>query len=86
MHIYSGIHNKALYHLLTDTDANGAVFPTVEAVLLVYLTLTRLTPTSDFKDSRRTLEGVTRVYHAGNPSTLTDRLARIATAFGAVGL
>lgn len=87
VHIYSGIHNKAIHRLLTGVDGEGAAtFPIGEAVLLLYLTLTRLTPTSDFRDSRRTLESVTRTYHASDPATMNVRLAAIAAAFGAVGL
>lgn len=87
VHIYSGIHNKAIHALLTGTDKNGApTFPVTEATLLLYLTLTRLTPTSDFADSRRTLESVTRAYHISDPNTLTVRLRAIADAFQSVGL
>ena len=87
MHIYSGIHNKAIYNLLTDEDANGdPTFPVHEAVLLLYLSLTRLTPRSDFHDSRRTLESVTSAYHVSDPTTAAIRLAAIASSFGAVGL
>jgi Zn-dependent metalloprotease len=87
VHIYSGIHNKAIYHLLTGIDANDLpTFPIGEAALLLYLTLTRLTPTSDFNDNRRTLENVTRTYHAGNPATMAVRLAAIETAYQSVGL
>lgn len=87
VHIYSGIHNKAIYSLLTGTDATGQfTFPVTEATLLLYLTLTRLTPTSDFADSRRTLENVTRTYYASDPAAMAVRLAAIAAAFGAAGL
>ena len=86
VHIYSGIHNKAVHALLTDGVAAGApTFPVREAVLLLYLTLLRLTQTSDFADSRRTLENVTRTYH-GDPVTRQIRLGAIARAFGSVGL
>lgn len=86
VHIYSGIHNKAIYHLLTDTDASGTpTFPVGDVALLLYLTLTRLTQTSDFRDSRNTLESVTKAYY-GNPAVRTVRLNAIATAFGKVGL
>ena len=87
VHIYSGIHNKAVYKLLTEVDANGALtFPTKELVLLLYLTLTRLTPTSDFADSRRTLENVTGTYHSADQVVRTARLAAIDRAFKSVGI
>ena len=87
VHIYSGIHNKAVYHLLTGEDAAGnPTFPVRDVVLLLYITLTRLTQTSDFHDSRKTLESVTRAYYSGNATIRAQRLAAIATAFGKVGL
>ncbi len=87
VHIYSGIHNKAVYHLLTGTDAAGnATFPVRDAALLLYLTLTRLTRMSDFRDSRKTLESVTRAFYVGDPATRAVRLNAIAVAFGKVGL
>src|SRR5262249_55519787 len=64
VHIYCGIHNKAIHNLLTETDLrNSLTFPTKEAALLLYLTLIRLTPTSNFSDCRRTLESVARAYY-----------------------
>jgi Zn-dependent metalloprotease len=87
VHIYSGIHNKAVHLLLTNRDAGGQLtFPTPELVLLLYLTLTRLTPTSVFTDSRRTLENVTGTYHAADLATRNARLAAIKAAFDAVGI
>ncbi|SEJ83412.1 bacillolysin/neutral peptidase B [Sphingomonas sp. OV641] len=87
VHIYSGIHNKAVHLLMTaNTPTGEAAFPIGELMLLLYLTLTRLTPTSAFIDSRRTLENVVGVYHASDPSTLTTRLKAIDDAFTAVGI
>jgi len=88
VHIYSGIHNKAVYGLLTGTDpATGQPnFPAAEAALLLYLTLTRLTPMSDFSAARRTLENVVGAYHASNAALRQQRLAAIASAYGAVGI
>jgi bacillolysin/neutral peptidase B len=88
VHIYSGIHNKAVHLLMTGQDPlTGAfTFPLKELALLFYLTLTRLTPTSDFSDSRRTLENVINVYHASDTVTRSVRLAAVAAAFDAVGI
>ncbi|WP_373928456.1 M4 family metallopeptidase [Sphingomonas aerolata] len=88
VHIYSGIHNKAVHNLLTATDpASGQLsFPTAEAALLLYLTLTRLTPTSDFSAARRTFENVVSAYHAANATLRQQRLAAIAAAYAAVGI
>ncbi|KRA84480.1 M4 family metallopeptidase [Altererythrobacter sp. Root672] len=87
VHIYSGIHNRAIHLLMTaQTPTGDAAFPIEELMLLLYLTLTRLTPTSEFGDSRRTLENVVGVYHASDPLTLAVRKQAIADAFGAVGI
>jgi bacillolysin len=88
VHIYSGIHNKAVYKLLSSADQGGQlIFPAREIALLLYITLTRLTQMSDFRDSRRTLENVAGVYYASRQ--LADRaakLAAIAAAFDSVGI
>jgi len=86
VHIYSGIHNKAVHGLLTAMDANGdLLIPTVEAALLLYLTLTRLTQTSNFSDARRTLLTVAGVYYANHPQR-DQRLEAIRAAYDAVGI
>lgn len=87
VHIYSGIHNRAVHLLLTNTDGAGEpTFPLQEAILLLYLTLTRLTPTSDFSDCRRTLENVVQAFHISDPTTMASRLQAIDAAYGAVGI
>lgn len=87
VHIYSGIHNRAAHRLMTSTTPTGdEAFPIRELMLLLYLTLTRLTPTSIFTDSRRTLENIVRAYHASDLATRDTRLAAIDQAFGAVGI
>jgi Zn-dependent metalloprotease len=88
VHIYSGIHNKAIYKLLTAADAAGnLIFPTRELALLLYLTLTRLTQMSDFADSRRTLENVAGVFYGSRPAAdRSAKLGAIAAAFNSVGI
>ncbi|MBV8752516.1 MAG: M4 family metallopeptidase [Hyphomicrobiales bacterium] len=87
VHIYSGIHNKAIYKLLTATEHGQPVFPTRELALLLYLTLTRLTQMSDFSDSRRTLKNVAGVYYASTtPADLSTKLGAIDAAFDSVGI
>lgn len=87
VHIYSGIHNRAVHLLMTGTDTNGDfTFPMSELLLLLYLTLTRLTPTSVFVDSRRTLENVVSAYYNADPATRQVRLDAIDLAFGTVGI
>jgi Zn-dependent metalloprotease len=86
VHIYSGIHNKAIHNLLTEKDdAGDPTFPIREAVLILYLTLTRLTRTSDFTDSRRTMENVTSAHYGNTPLGQT-RLAAVGRAFQSVGI
>ncbi len=87
VHIYSGIHNRAIYLLLTQTDSNGLpAFPVSEAALLLYLTLTRLAPTSNFSDSRRTFENIVQTYYQADPATAAIRLKAVADSFNAVGI
>jgi Zn-dependent metalloprotease len=87
VHIYSGIHNKAVHGLLTAPGNNGdPEIPAQEVALLMYLTLTRLTPTSDFSAARRTLENVAGVYYGHDPALKARRLAAIAAAYSAVGI
>ena len=86
VHIYSGIHNKAVHGLLTALDTNGnPIIPTGEAALLLYLTLTRLTPTSNFSDARRTLLTIAGVYYA-NHADRDRRIDVIENAYNAVGI
>lgn len=86
VHLYSGIHNRAVHGLLTALDANGdPIIPTAEAALLLYLTLLRLTQTSDFSAARRTLTTVAGVYYANHPSR-DARLQAIAAAYDAAGI
>ncbi|MEO1110364.1 MAG: M4 family metallopeptidase [Pseudomonadota bacterium] len=85
VHKYSGIHNKAIHHLLTDKVNGELTFPARDAVLVLYLTLVRLTRTSDFTDCRRTMENVTRAYYGRGPELLI-RLDAIQRAYGSVGL
>jgi bacillolysin len=87
VHIYSGIHNRAVHHLMTAEAADGsAAFPMQELVLILYYTLTRLTPLSQFIDSRRTLENVVGSYYADEADTMAVRLKVIADAFDMVGI
>lgn len=86
VHIYSGIHNRAVHALLTAVDAAGnPVFPPSEVALLLYLALTRLTPTSDFSACRRTLENVASVYYA-NHANKQQKLGAIRDAYDLVGI
>lgn len=87
VHHYSGIHNKAAYHVLTAVDAHGAdVFDPREVALLYYLTLTRLTRMSDFSDCLRVLKSVISTLHAGAPAQLNTKRQAATDAYQQVGI
>ena len=87
VHIYSGIHNLAAYHVLTAKNADGDfVFHPSEVAILYYLTLTRLTRFSVFTDCRRTLLNVAGVYYAGDPQNRTQKQGVITMAYNEVGI
>ena len=87
VHVNSGIHNKAAYHLLTSKDANGNfVFDPREVAALFYLALTQyLSRTSKFIDSRRGMELAARTLFRQDPRK-QEKLAALAGAFEAVGI
>jgi Zn-dependent metalloprotease len=87
VHHYSGIHNKAAYHVLTEVDANGAeVFGPQETALLYYLTLTRLTRLSDFSDCLRVLKSVIGTLHAGDSAAVQAKRQTLTDAYQKVGI
>ena len=87
VHLYSGIHNKAAYNVLTAVDAQGAdVFDPREAALLYYLTLTRLTRMSDFSDCLRVLKSVIGTLHAGDPARVAAKRQAVTDAYRNVGI
>lgn len=87
VHVNSGIHNKAAYHLLTAKGANGKpVFKPREVAALFYLALTQhLSRTSRFADSRRGVELAARSLFANRPNRNTLFKA-VARAFDRVGI
>jgi Zn-dependent metalloprotease len=87
VHHYSGIHNKAAYHVLTAVDAAGAeIFDPRETALLYYLTLTRLTRMSDFSDCLRVLKSVVGTLHAGDPARVQAKRQALTDAYQKVGI
>ena len=87
VHIYSGIHNRAVYLMMAaKDDFGGDAFPMQELVLLLYWTLARLTQTSTFIDSRRTLENHVGAYYLNRANVRAVRLKAVADAFDAVGI
>lgn len=87
VHINSGIHNKACYHLLTAKAVDGepALAPR-EVAALFYLALTQyLSRTSLFADSRRGVELAAATLFRNDPKA-DEKLECIAAAFDAVGI
>lgn len=89
VHVNSGIHNKAAYHLLTARAADGAtVLSPREVISLFYLALIlTLSRTSGFGDSRRGVDLVARTLFRNDPPALrAGKLAAVGQAFDAVGI
>jgi bacillolysin len=86
VHIYSGIHNLAAYRFLTSKNSSGNfVFTPKEVAILYYLTLTRLTPISNFSDCRRTLLNVAGIFYNIDPARQAKQDA-IKAAYNSVGI
>lgn len=87
VHIYSNIHNKAAYNVLTAKDQSGAyVFTPEEIAILYYLTLTRLTSMADFSDCLRVLKSVANTRWAGQPTLQAKMRQAIEDAYRVVGI
>ena len=87
VHLYSGIHNKAAYLVLTAQDAQGSnVFDPHEVAILYYLTLTRLGRMADFSDCLRVLQSVVSSLHAGNPALAQSKRQALTDAYLKVGI
>jgi Zn-dependent metalloprotease len=86
VHTNSNIHNKAAYNFLVASDQNGqALFTPREVALLYYLTLQRLSRTSDFQSTLATLVNVAGTYFAGRQNK-AELLGAISGAYAAVGI
>jgi len=81
-----GIHNKALYHILTIQDDDGNyVFTVNSAARLFYEALKLLGPISKFRDSRRAITSKAGTLFAHHPSK-PQIMAGIQEAFDKVGI
>ncbi|MFI6875162.1 M4 family metallopeptidase [Streptomyces sp. NPDC050400] len=89
VHVNSGIHNKAAFHLFTAQADDGtlALSPT-EVAAVFYLALTqRLSRTSQFADSRRAVVASARTLFRALPADrLARKIAAVEGAFDAVGI
>ena len=87
VHINSGIHNKAAFHLISSRDAAGDfLFTPLQAAALFYLALTQLlNRRSGFSQSRRAVELVGRSLFRTDPD-MQIKVNAIGAAFDAVGI
>jgi Zn-dependent metalloprotease len=87
VHVYSGIHNLAVYKVLTSKRPDGTdIFPPAEVAYLYYITLTRLTRMSDFSDCKRTLLSVAATRYSADPLVRVEKQDAIKAAYNAVGI
>ena len=89
VHVNSGIHNKAAFHLFTAQADDGSLkLSPAEVAAVFYLALTqRLSRTSQFTDSRRAVVASARTLFRTLPANqLTSKVAAVKAAFAAVGI
>lgn len=86
VHIFSNIHNRAAYLVLTSKRNGNYVFTPEEVSVLYYLTLTRLTRLSDFSDARSELLAVVSTVYAGDPARLEAAQDAVNQAYDEVGI
>ena len=89
VHVNSGIHNKAAFHVLTAQADDGSLeLSPAEVAAVFYLALTqRLSRTSQFTDSRRAVVAGARTLFRTLPANrLTSKVAAVEAAFTAVGI
>ena len=89
VHVNSGIHNKAVYLILTaQDDAGHLVLTPDEVAAIFYLSMTQqLSRTSQFADSRRgALTSARTLFRALSPALQQNKLDAVAVGFTAVGI
>lgn len=88
VHINSGIPNKAAYLILTAKRNGTLVLQPREVAAIFYLALTqRLTPTSQFSDSRTAILNSARtLLRHDAPDVLAAKIQSVEEAFDAVGI
>ncbi len=86
VHTNSNIHNKAAYNVLTSKDdAGNYLFKPRDAANLYYVTLQRLSSTSEFKDALENLVTTVESYYP-NPAERDVRVAAVRSAYDRVGI
>lgn len=89
VHVNSGIHNKAAFHVFTAQADDGLLtLRPAEVAAIFYLALTqRLSRTSQFTDSRRAVVSSARTLFRALPADRqTHKVAAVEAAFDAVGI
>ncbi|MCX4672351.1 M4 family metallopeptidase [Streptomyces sp. NBC_01381] len=89
VHVNSGIHNKAAFHMFTAQADDGTLkLSPAEVAAIFYLALTqRLSRTSQFTDSRRAVVASARTLFRALPAEQrADKVAAVEAAFDAVGI
>jgi Zn-dependent metalloprotease len=88
VHVNSGIHNYAAFHVMTAKDDNGFIFKPHELAAIFYVALTQqLSRQSTFSDSRRGVVLATRSLFRKLPQRQIDlRVAGVEAGFKAAGI
>jgi Zn-dependent metalloprotease len=85
VHFNSNIHNKAIHHLLTLTQAGARVFTVEDVAVLTYLGMARLAPRATFADALQGVVDVAETYFGGRPDR-KDKVDAVRDAYHRVGI
>jgi bacillolysin len=85
VHFNSNIHNKAIHHLLTLTQAGSRVFSVEDVAVLTYLGMARLAPRATFADALQAVVDVAETYFGGRPDR-KDKVDAVRDAYHRVGI
>ena len=88
VHVNSGIHNYAAFHVMTANNGKGFIFKPHELAAMFYVALTQqLSRQSTFSDSRRGVVLATRSLFRKLPQPQIDiRVAAVEAGFKAAGI
>jgi bacillolysin len=85
VHFNSNIHNKAVHHLLTMTQAGGRVFTVEDVSVLTYLGMARLASRATFDDALQAVVDVAETYFGGRLDR-KDKVDAVRVAYARVGI
>jgi Zn-dependent metalloprotease len=85
VHVNSNIHNKAVHHLLTMTQAGDRVFTVEDVAVLTYLGMARLPSRATFADALQGVVDVAETYFGGRLDR-KDKVSAVREAYGSVGI